>query len=312
MKKSFYAAFVLALVLFVPSVMSAQDDVDVSLDSAQIAYLQTIDDPRDVDSLTTGYMGPMYRKVTHIEYQNLEDTTKTDTISITEGIYRLHGLCVTAGISFGGIADGMTYYNKSIGDHFSMRPSVFFGFEGRQMGFGNTALSNRVNFGVYGQIYMTRYSPKSTSAGKMYLSGAIETYLGYDIFGMKDGIHVLSIGPTFGLEMQRMDSILDRTTSSFVVDQAWNVNFGLRVHYNVILSETGTYFSVIGGIRASQVKAVNQTDWTLQIYASVGIGQLMQHRVAKKELAARNKKILDTLEELQPKDDQPQDQAQGQ
>lgn len=308
MKKIFKAACVLAIVLFVPSVMSAQDAVEVGLDSAQIALLEQVDDERDVDSLTTGYLGPMFRKKAEIEYQNKGDSTKK-TISITEGIYRLHGLCITGGISFGGIADGMTYYNKSIGDHFSMRPAVYFGFEGRQMGFGNISVSNRVNFGVYGQIYMTKYSPKSTSAGKKYLSGAIETYLGYDILGMKEGVHVLSIGPTFGLEMQRMDSVFDRAAESYIVDQAWNVNFGLRAQYTGILSETGTYLSVIGGIRVAQVKAINQTDLTVQFYVSVGVGQILRHRVAKKELDERNKKLFDALEELKPKENQLQNQT---
>lgn len=296
-KTNLFMVCMLVTMLLAPVALSAQNNgsIETEMDSATIAYLKGIDDVRFCDSVLTGMYGPTRRVYYQIEIPNEEDSTKVDTVALTEEIQKLYGWQFVIGASANCIADGMTYYNKSIGDHFTFRPEIVFGLEGRQLGFGDNVLSNRVNCGIYGRIYFTEYSPKSTSAGRKYLSGALETYLGYDILGTETGVHVLSIGPTFGLEMQKMDSVLDREKQLVVVDQAWNVNFGLRLQYNAIIPKTGTSFAGIVGIRFSQVKAVNQTDWTAQIYGTVQIGQLFKTRIAKKHINARNKAIEDRL-----------------
>jgi hypothetical protein len=298
MKKIFLMVCMFAAIA--PAAFAADDKtIETTMDSAQVAYLKSIDDTRFCDSLITCMQGPERRVYYKVEIPNEEDTTKTDTVSLTKEIQKLHGWQIAVGASASAIADGMTYYDKSIGDHFTFRPELVFGLEGRQLGFGDNSLCHRFNFGIYGRIYVNQYSPKSTSAGKKYLSGALETYLGYDILGMKEGVHVLSIGPTFGLEMQRMDSILNRDLRLVVVDQAWNINFGLRVQYNAIIPKSGTSFSGIVGIRFAQVKAVNQTDWTVQVYGTVQISQLFKTRIAKRQIDKRNKEVENVLN---PKD----------
>jgi hypothetical protein len=298
MKKIFLMVCMFAAIA--PVAFAADENsVEVEMDSAKIAYLKSIDDVRFCDSVMTGMYGPTRRVYYQVEIPNEEDTTKIDTVSLTKEIQKLYGWQFVIGVSASGIADGMTYYDKSIGDHFTFRPELVFGLEGRQLGFGDNILSNRVNCGIYGRIYMTEYSPKSTSAGKKYLSGALETYLGYDILGTREGIHVLSVGPTFGLEMQRMDSVLNRELRLAVVDQAWNINFGLRVQYNAIIPKSGTSFSGIVGIRFAQVKAVNQTDWTVQLYGTIQLSQLFKTRIAKSHINKRNKEVENVLN---PKD----------
>ncbi len=298
MKKIFLMVCMFAAMA--PAAFAADDNsVETTMDSAQVAYLESIDDTRFCDSLITCMQGPERRVYYKIEIPNEEDTTKTDTVSLTKEIQKTFGWQIAVGASASAIADGMTYYNKSIGDHFTFRPELVFGLEGRQIGYGDNNLCHRFNFGIYGRIYVNQYSPKSTSAGKKYLSGALETYIGYDILGMKEGIHVLSIGPTFGLEMQRMDSVLNRDLRLAVVDQAWNINFGLRVQYNAIIPKSGTSFSGIIGIRFAQVKAVNQTDWTAQVYGTIQISQLFKTRIAKRQLDKRNKEVENVLN---PKD----------
>lgn len=299
MKKNLFMVCLMATISVASAFASDDKSVEMELDSAQIAYLKTIDDVRFSDSILAGMYGPTRSEFYTVEIPNEEDTTQVDTIRITKEIQKLYGWQIVVGASASGIADGMTYPGQSIGSHFTPRLELVFGLEGRQLGFGDDILSNRVNCGIYGRVYMTEYSPKSTSAGKKYLSGALETYLGYDILGTKEGIHVLSIGPTFGLEMQRMDSVLDRSQGLFVVDQAWNINFGIRVQYNVIIPQSGTSFAGIVGIRCAQVKAVNQTDWTVQGYVTIQISQLFKNRVAKKHFDKRNKAIEEVLN---PKD----------
>lgn len=300
MKKNLFMVCLMVAVLFAPAAYAADNkSVELEMDSAAIDYLKSIDDVRFCDSVMTGMYGPTRRVYYQVEIPNEEDTTKTDTISLTKEIQKLYGWQVVVGASASGIADGMIYYNRSIGDHFTFRPELVFGLEGRQLGFGDNILSNRINCGIYGRIYLTKYSPKSTSVGKKYISGALETYLGYDILGTKEGVHVLSIGPTFGLEMQRMDSVMDRKQQLFVVDQAWNINFGIRVQYNAIIPQSGTSFAGIVGIRCAQVKAVNQTDWTVQLYGTIQIGQLFKTRIAKQHINKRNKIVEEVLN---PKD----------
>jgi hypothetical protein len=300
MKKNFKAACVLAMMVCVSTMVSAQqEDLELSLDSTQREYLLGINDGRTVDSLLVDQLGPMERKKATFIFQNPRDTTKTDTVSITEEIHALFGWGAFIGASASVIADGMTYPNQSIGDHFTFRPELVFGIEGRQLGFGNSPLSNRSNFALTGRLYVNQYAPKTTSAGKKYLTGAFEGYWGYDIFGLESGVHVLSIGPTFGFEFQRMDSVISYENRLAIHDEAFNFNVGARVQYDGCIAESGTHFSVIVGVRFAQVKVVNQTDWTGQVYVTAQIGQLFKPRVAKKELNARNKEIMD---HLQPKD----------
>lgn len=299
MKKNLFMVCLMAAMV-APAAFAADDkSVVTTMDSAQVAYLKSINDTRFIDSVMTAMYGPTQRFYFQIEMPNEKDTTKTDTTSLTKEIQKVFGWQIVVGASASGIADGMTYPSQSIGDHFTFRPELVFGLEGRQLGFGDNILSNRINCGIYGRVYFTEYSPKSTSAGKKYLSGALETYLGYDILGMKEGVHVLSIGPTLGFDMQRMDTVLDRSKCLVLVDQAWNINFGLRVQYNAIIPKSGTSFAGIVGIRCAQVKAVNQTDWTVQLYGTIQIGQLFKTRIAKKQIDKRNKIVEEVLN---PKD----------
>jgi hypothetical protein len=296
-------ACMFAAMFFVPSVLMAQKDasLEAELDSAQIAYLQEKgkNDGRFCDSIFAGMYGPTDRIYYTIEIPNAEDSTKVDTVSLTEEVRKLYGWQIVAGISAGMIADG-TLYDKSVTGHLSPRFSAVIGLEGRQLGFGDNELSNRVNCGIYGRIFMTEYAPKTTSAGKKYVAGEAEAFVGYDILGQKEGIHVLSIGPVLGFGIQKMDSILDREKQLVVVDQAWNAKLGLRLQYNVIIPKSGTSFSFILSGNVSQVKLVNYTHWTPQVELTFQVGQLFKTRIAKQHFKKRNKEIE---EQLKPKDD---------
>jgi hypothetical protein len=296
MKKILFMVCLMAAIA--PVAFAAKEKgIEITLDSAQIAYLESIDDNRFVDSVRVEQLGPHRRVKSVLEIPNSEDTTKIDSVEYTEKILKSYGCGVRITLGEDIIFNGRSY-NKSIGENFTHREVLGIEIFGKSLGEGYRPLAHRLDFYVGGRIYFAEYSPRSTSFGKKYLTGAAEGYLGYDILGMDDATHVLSIGPLLGFEMQKMDTMLDRSQGMYLAHQSFNVYGGIRVQYTATLDRPGMVFTFGAACVYSQDHFVNETAGQIECRFSLGIG-FYNSKVAKRETKKRNKAIEEVLN---PKD----------